>query len=69
MAGTCDFDVVTLSVEPGVPGIPHPVMLLGRQSFPGVQDLEIHLDHVTVVETIMDGFCAYDSLIRGSRKA
>ena len=69
MAGACDSDVEVLSVEAGVPGIPHPAMLRDRQYFPVIKDCAISLDHVRVVQTTEDGFCAYDSLIRGSRKA
>ena len=34
-----------------------------------VKDCEVSMHAVRVVQTIEDGFCAYDSLIRGSRKA
>ena len=67
MDALSDSEVVTLSVETGVQGSPHTAMLCGQQSFPPLKNIEIPFQHVRRLDTITDGFCAYDSLIRGTR--
>lgn len=48
-------------MEIGLRGIPQVAMYSGLQYFLVVQTLRTATDDVTVLETIIDGYCAYDA--------
>lgn len=67
MGSTREPEVTAILVEVGPMSIFHPVMFRGEQYFLLVQDIHTTTDQIVVLETVMDGFCAYDSLIQGQR--